>query len=111
MRYIDYGVPYTYTYVPVYVEADSTDDGYTTGRAPQPSPQAGEQKPEVTEAPIDEEPSIPDGVAVPRPLVVPEVAPEVLPLEEEDDSSNEVKDQADASQTDPSRAAVGPAGT
>lgn len=101
MRYIDYGVPDSYTYTSVYVESDHTDDSYAgTARASPLTRPPDDQKPDVSEEPVDEEQSIPDGVAVPRPLVVPEEAPEVLPQEDENGASDGTEEEQDSSQTD-----------
>ncbi len=93
------------------MEEDTTDDGYGgAGEPPRPTSQPGGQEPSISEETLDVEPSIPDGVAVPRPLVVPDEAPEILPPEDEDDSADTAHDQPEPATASPSRSPVSPRG-
>ncbi len=73
----------SYTYAPVYIESEDTLDTYEEAAADVVSTaQAPADGPEIGTPPDDSQGSIPDGVVVPRPLVEPEEAPEVLPPED-----------------------------
>ena len=99
--YAGYGYPSyyydSYAYAPVYVESDDASDRYTD-EVPdaQAVPEPGGEGPDVAGQSGDDEPSVPDGVVVPRPLVEPQVAPEVLPPEDEQELPNGLEEEEDA---------------
>lgn len=81
--YGPYGYP-SYTYTSVYIHEDKNAGYADRDPRPRSRPSSG---------PGGDRASFPEGVAVPRPLVEPEKAPEVLPLEGDEQSSGGSEDR------------------
>lgn len=89
----------SYTYAPTYIQSDDAPEAYPDIPldAPGRVPHAGDAGPDMSRPPGYEEPLVPDGSVIPRPLIQPKDAPEVLPPEEEESHGSEDRDETTGS--------------